>query len=80
MAVKGLLVAIQLSSIFSIYLDCENGYIEERLKDVFPTLITAAVKADSSLHIFDKGQENLNEIAADEIEKAGAYIDYLYIE
>jgi hypothetical protein len=79
-AVKGLLVAIQLSNSFEIKLRCENEKDLERFKNVFPGMIAAAVKAGSRLQISDKDEENLNEFAADEIEKAGPDIDYLYIK
>ena len=63
-ALKGLLVAIQLSNYLKINLECQSED-EEYFKDVLPVIITAAVKAGSSLEIYDEDKENLNEFAVD---------------
>ncbi len=49
-------------------------------KQVCPVLIAAVVKAATKLVVHDGWVNNLNEIAADEIEKAGAIIENLYIK
>jgi hypothetical protein len=44
-----------------------------------PALITAVVRAGTKLDVYDGGNESLNEIAADQIVKAGALIHHLKI-
>ncbi len=79
-ALKGLKIAIQLSTHLEICLSFDNKKDEERFKNVFPSLIAAALIAGTKLDIIDRGKENLNKFAANEIEKAGAHIDLLRID
>ncbi len=48
-AVKGLLFAIKLSTIFRIILMCNNEKDLERFENVFPAMIAAAVGAGTKL-------------------------------
>jgi hypothetical protein len=44
-ALKGLLIAIQLSPLLKMDFKCANKKDEERFKNVFPSLIAAALRA-----------------------------------
>ena len=78
-AVKGLLISIQLNSVFCLNLyNCKPDE-ENSLKNLFPVLINAIVRAGTQLNIWDQNIDVLNGIAADEIEKAGALIRFVRI-
>ncbi len=75
MAVKGLLIAVEFSTVLDIRIKCEDENDEKRFKYLFPAMIAAAVRGGTELELVDRGNEHLNEFAANEIEKAGVHID-----
>ena len=60
--------------------ECNNQKNEKSFKYVFPEIIAAAVRAGTEFLIEDEDIENLNEFVANEIEKAGAKIEYLSLK
>ncbi len=70
-------MAIQLSSKFDLSLDKCDADTLNRLKQILPALIAATARAGTMLNVFDKNNESLNGILADEIVKAGVLIHHL---
>ena len=74
-AIKGLLIRIQLSTNFEIIFACTSDHLKD-FTNYLPALIAALVKADIKLEFIDWSFKSLNDFATYEIEKAGALIDY----
>ncbi len=76
-AVKGLLIAIGLSTNWKLHIGYHTEEDEKNFKDLFPALVAAAGKGGTKLGLSDYGLESLNEFAANVIEKAGAHVEFL---